>query len=392
MPRKPPMNNRPPMRVQVRLPGAPQSPVDRRRLLVIGGIWLLSLVLAVLGGCWMATPRDAQGQRLQAAEKHAETLQAQLTELRQKQATLEASDRISRAANTEVQSSLAERDEEIAGLRADVAFYERLVGSTSQRKGLNTHSIEFSPEAAGTWQYTAVLTQNLNRGAISQGQMRFTVEGVKNGKLATISWDDLHQRSKVPGQDYSCRYFQQTTGSGMRPADFTPQRVRVTLGSGTGGTTQMFGNSKSNRDGQLVVDALIGNQVVIRGDVEFSGGLYVEGRIHGKVIAAEGASGATLTVAEHGVIEGEIRAQVVVISGRLDGDVHATEKVELTPSARVNGNVHYQVVEMNAGAQLNGRLIHASAPMAALPAPEVDDADAGKGDTAARRKLAEAMA
>jgi cytoskeletal protein CcmA (bactofilin family) len=55
----------------------------------------------------------------------------------------------------------------------------------------------------------------------------------------------------------------------------------------------MFGSSKSNREGQLVVDALIGNQVVIRGDVEFSGGLYVEGRIHGKVIAAEGASGAT---------------------------------------------------------------------------------------------------
>jgi len=163
-----------------------------------------------------------------------------VNKLRQKQATLEASDRISRAANNEVQSSLAERDEEIAGLRADVAFYERLVGSTSQRKGLNTHSIEFSPEAAGTWQYTAVLTQNLNRGAISQGQMRFTVEGVKNGKLATISWDDLHQRSKVPGQDYSFRYFQQLTGSVMLPADFTPQRVRVTLGSGTGGTTQVF--------------------------------------------------------------------------------------------------------------------------------------------------------
>ena len=154
----------------------------------------------------------------------------------------------------------------------------------------------------------------------------------------------------------------------------------------------MFGNSKSNRDGQLVVDALIGNQVVIRGDVEFSGGLYVEGRIHGRVIAQDGASAATLTLAEHGVIEGEIRAQVVVISGRLDGDVHATEKVELTPSARVNGNVHYQVVEMNAGAQLNGRLIHASAPMAALPAPDGGSSGEDREATAARRKLAEAMA
>jgi len=228
------------MRVQVRLPGAPQPPIDRRRLLILAGIWLLSLVLAVLGGCWLGAPRDAQGQRLQAAEKRADTLQTQLTELRQKQATLEASDRISRAANTEVQSSLAERDEEIAGLRADVAFYERLVGSTSQRKGLNTHSIEFTPESAGTWHYTAVLTQNLNRGAISQGQMRFTVEGVKNGKLATISWDELHQRNKVPGQEYSFRYFQQLSGSVMLPTDFTPQRVRVTLGGGAGGTTQVF--------------------------------------------------------------------------------------------------------------------------------------------------------
>ncbi|MGH8055001.1 MAG: bactofilin family protein [Stenotrophomonas sp.] len=126
--------------------------------------------------------------------------------------------------------------------------------------------------------------------------------------------------------------------------------------------------SKSKSSSELSVDALIGSQVEIRGDVVFSGGLYVDGRIIGKVIAAEGSE-AMLTLAEHGHIEGEIRAAVVVLSGRMDGDVHATERVELTPSARVNGNIHYQVVEMNAGAQLNGRLVH-TATMAALPAPE----------------------
>ena len=127
---------------------------------------------------------------------------------------------------------------------------------------------------------------------------------------------------------------------------------------------------KSSRGSQMVVDALIGPQVVIRGDVVFSGGLYVEGRIEGKVLAEDGAK-AMLTLAEQGHIEGEVRATVVVLSGRLDGDVHASERVELTPSARVNGNVHYQVVEMNAGAQLNGRLLH-SAAMAALPAPQTE--------------------
>lgn len=234
------MNNRPPSRVQIRLPGQPQQGPDTRRLWVFGGAWLLSVAIAAGLGAWLGGAGGASGGGGKSDSAQLEAAQKQLSELQQKQATLEASDRISRAANNEVQASLAERDEEIAGLRADVAFYERLVGATSQRKGLNTHSIEFSPESAGTWQYGAVLTQNLNRGAISQGQMRFTVEGVQNGKLTTVSWDQLHQRTKVPGQDYSFRYFQQLNGSVMLPAGFTPQRVRVTLGSGAGGATQVF--------------------------------------------------------------------------------------------------------------------------------------------------------
>ncbi|HBK46452.1 MAG TPA: cell shape determination protein CcmA [Xanthomonadaceae bacterium] len=128
----------------------------------------------------------------------------------------------------------------------------------------------------------------------------------------------------------------------------------------------MFGN-KSSRGGQTVVDTLIGAQVVIRGDLLFSGGLYVEGRIIGKVVAEDGAA-ATVTLSERGCIEGEVRAPVVVINGQLNGDVHAGERVELAANARVQGNVHYQVVEMSAGAQLTGRLIHAGT-VAALPSP-----------------------
>lgn len=108
------------------------------------------------------------------------------------------------------------------------------------------------------------------------------------------------------------------------------------------------------------VDTLIGPQVTLHGDLHFSGGLYVEGRIVGKVLAEDGAK-AVLTLAEQGSIEGEVRAPVVVINGRLDGDVHAAERIELAAHARVQGNVHYKVVEMSAGAVLTGRLIHADA-------------------------------
>lgn len=138
----------------------------------------------------------------------------------------------------------------------------------------------------------------------------------------------------------------------------------------------MFGNSKSSssRGGQTVVDTLIGPQVVIRGDLTFSGGLYIEGRILGKVIAEDGAA-ASVTLAETGYVEGEVRAPLVIINGQLNGDVHAADKVELAQNARVQGNVHYQVVEMSAGAQLTGRLIHVGA-VAALPSPDTASAEA----------------
>jgi cytoskeletal protein CcmA (bactofilin family) len=136
----------------------------------------------------------------------------------------------------------------------------------------------------------------------------------------------------------------------------------------------MFKNKPAQHVGQI--DTLIGSQVVIRGDLHFSGGLYVEGRIIGKVIADDGQR-AVLTLAEQGSIEGEVRAPVVVINGQLHGDVHAAERVELAAKARVRGNVHYHVVEMTAGAQVTGRLIHADAvETAAWPAAEAM-ADAG---------------
>lgn len=127
----------------------------------------------------------------------------------------------------------------------------------------------------------------------------------------------------------------------------------------------MFKNKPIHHDGQAI-DTLIGPQVTIHGDLVFSGGLYVEGRIHGKVLAEEG-SPAVLTLAEQGRIEGEVQVPVVILNGELHGDVYASERVELAAKARVLGNVHYKVVEMRAGATLTGRLIHVDAETAIAP-------------------------
>ena len=142
----------------------------------------------------------------------------------------------------------------------------------------------------------------------------------------------------------------------------------------------MFGNDKGKtaRAGNGSVETLLGARVRIRGDVFFSGGIYVEGTVQGGVFAEEGSTDAVLTLADTGVIEGEVRAPHIVINGQLHGDVYASQRIELGPKARVQGNVHYQVVEMAAGAMLTGRLIHGDAPQKQLPKPEIvkDLADA----------------
>jgi len=132
----------------------------------------------------------------------------------------------------------------------------------------------------------------------------------------------------------------------------------------------MFGSDKNKKSQPVgAVDTLIGSQVLIRGDVNFSGGLYVEGRIIGAVVADEGAD-AVVTLAEKGSIEGEVRAPHVIVNGTLRGDIYASGRLEMAANARVEGNVHYRVIEMAAGAMITGRLIHGDGPPKQLPKPE----------------------
>lgn len=205
---------------------------DRRPLLWAALVlaWLLSLTLVWLGaGDWLG-PRLVQARiQLEQAESTAAHANTQLRRLRQQQATLERSDQISRAANRRLQDELAAREDEIAGLQANLAFYERLAGANRPRTGLAVHSAGFEREAAGSWRYRIVLTQGLNRGAVSKGRLRFAVEGVRDGRLTTLDWTDLRQQSGAEPQPFEFRYFQQLSGSVMLPDGFIPQRVRVSL-------------------------------------------------------------------------------------------------------------------------------------------------------------------
>lgn len=117
----------------------------------------------------------------------------------------------------------------------------------------------------------------------------------------------------------------------------------------------MFKNrNKSKRNSQI--STLIGSGTELQGDVHFQDGLHIDGVVKGNVIA--NGDNSMLTMSEQGRIEGEVRVHNLVLNGRVDGDVYASQHIELAPAARVNGNVYYNLIEMAMGAEVNGNLVH----------------------------------
>lgn len=117
----------------------------------------------------------------------------------------------------------------------------------------------------------------------------------------------------------------------------------------------MFGDKGATKP-QNRIDCLIGAGTTVEGNIIFSGGLRVDGRVRGNVLSAEGKPG-TLVLSEQAQIEGEIHVSHVVINGTIIGPVFAAEYVELQSKANVTGDVHYKTLEMQLGAVVQGRLV-----------------------------------
>jgi cytoskeletal protein CcmA (bactofilin family) len=115
----------------------------------------------------------------------------------------------------------------------------------------------------------------------------------------------------------------------------------------------------------IQIDTLIGAKTRIHGDVEFAGGLHLDGHINGDVKGASDGH-AILQVSETGCIEGSVFAASVLVNGTVNGDIDATDRVELGAKARVLGSVHYSVIETAVGAQIYGKLNH-RAPGGQIP-------------------------
>src|SRR3954464_13847645 len=135
----------------------------------------------------------------------------------------------------------------------------------------------------------------------------------------------------------------------------------------------MFGRRKQT---STRIDTLLGRTANLNGDLEFSGGLHLDGRVNGNV-RSNADDGGALSVSASGFIEGRVEVTNIVMNGTVNGDMCARERLVLGGKARINGNVFYGVIEMAPGAVITGKLIPLSeAPDGAAQPPTETDGEA----------------
>jgi len=138
----------------------------------------------------------------------------------------------------------------------------------------------------------------------------------------------------------------------------------------------MLGQGKKPKSAGAKVDTIIGQQTRIEGDVHFTGGLHVDGRVKGNIIA-ESDSASVLTVSEHGSIEGDVQVPTVILNGAVTGDVRSDDRIELAAKCKVDGDVFYNLIEMAMGAAVNGSLVHRTEADSSVLNFDRESADSG---------------
>ena len=103
------------------------------------------------------------------------------------------------------------------------------------------------------------------------------------------------------------------------------------------------------------IDTLIDETMNIRGSMNFSGGIRLDGKLQGNLTLTDGAYG-SLIMGPKSKISGDIKTDTAIIAGEVKGNIEVQEFLELHSTAIVNGDIIYGDIEIHAGATLNGNI------------------------------------
>ena len=98
------------------------------------------------------------------------------------------------------------------------------------------------------------------------------------------------------------------------------------------------------------ITMLLGPGTTIEGTVEFENTVRLEGNVDGKIFSNDGK----LIIGETAVVNGEIRVNVAIIMGRVNGKINARKRVEVYSPGRIEGDIQSPAVLIESGVIFNG--------------------------------------
>jgi len=142
-----------------------------------------------------------------------------------------------RRANALLRASERKRQDEIANLQADLAFYRRLGGANGSQAPLAVHYLELqTTQSPRVYRIIFTLTQNLRWASVISGRIELGVDGIHNEVAQHLTSKQLLAESAEPLK-FNFKYFQQLERLITLPEGFEASRLTIRLKSGSLRTT-----------------------------------------------------------------------------------------------------------------------------------------------------------
>jgi len=202
---------------------APDDPLRAFRLHLSWFLGSLLVIVAILIYARLVTAPGFSDLRVERNDALTENrdLKDQISELNGRLAIAERRVQVADAAERELQKTLAERLRREARLKADLSFYERMLGGEQKNTGLTAFSLSLQKTAAaGVYRYTLTLAQNLRDADVVSGLASMSLDGAQQGTLKTLNWAALTRGSGGVPLPFSFKYFARLEGQLLVPDDF----------------------------------------------------------------------------------------------------------------------------------------------------------------------------
>ena len=195
----------------------------------------MGIVLGVFyfGKYFVADELIYANYQVNALEQDLQTALDQLAVEKSRSTIAERESDVVRRANNLLRKSERKRQDEIAGLQADLAFYRRLGGAKGSQTPLTVHSVEIQPtQSPRVYRITVSLTQNLRWASVISGQVELGVEGIRNGVAEHLTNAQLLPESAEP-LSFQFKHFELLESLITLPEGYVASRLIIRLKSGS---------------------------------------------------------------------------------------------------------------------------------------------------------------